>query len=65
MNFFQILARFCPSLLGGIEEDLIHLLDDDNEIIREGVMHILAKAGATIREHLGVSSRFVNKTSDS
>ncbi|CAA2987957.1 sister chromatid cohesion PDS5 homolog A isoform X1 [Olea europaea subsp. europaea] len=60
MTILVILARFCPSLLGGIEEDLIHLLDDDNEIIREGVMHILAKAGATIREHLGVSSRSLN-----
>lgn len=44
-------------MLGGIEEDLVHLLEDDNEIIKEGVLHILAKAGATIREQLGVTSR--------
>ncbi|CAI9760225.1 unnamed protein product [Fraxinus pennsylvanica] len=59
MTILVILARFSPSLLGGIE-DLIHLLDDDNEIIREGVLHILAKAGGTIREHLGVSLRSLN-----
>lgn len=54
---FQILARFCPSLLSGIEEDLVHLLEDENEIMKEGTLHILAKAGGTIREQLGVSSR--------
>lgn len=53
----QILARFSPLLLSGIEEDLVHLLKDDNEIIREGVLHVLANAGGTIREQLGVSSR--------
>ncbi|KAG8389789.1 hypothetical protein BUALT_Bualt01G0015000 [Buddleja alternifolia] len=53
----QILARICPLLLGGIEEDLVHLLEDDNEIIKEDTLHILAKAGGTIREQLGVSSR--------
>lgn len=46
-------------LLTGIEEDLIHLLEDDNEIIREGVLHVLAKAGGAIREKLGDSSRFI------
>lgn len=54
---FQIFARFCPVLLGGLEEDLEHLLEDDNKIIKEGTLHILAKAGGTIREQLGVSSR--------
>ncbi|XAR65765.1 hypothetical protein NMG60_11010002 [Bertholletia excelsa] len=56
MNILVILARFSPSLLGGIEEDLLHLLKDDNEVIKEGVLHVLAKAGGTIREQLGVSS---------
>lgn len=54
----QILAFSSPLLLSGIEEDLVHLLEDDNEIIKEGVLHVLAKAGGTIREQLGVSSRF-------
>ncbi|KAL3643305.1 hypothetical protein CASFOL_014120 [Castilleja foliolosa] len=57
MTILVILARFCPLLLGGIEEDLVHLLEDDNEIIKESTLHILAKAGGTIREELGVSSR--------
>ncbi|KAH6775849.1 binding protein [Perilla frutescens var. hirtella] len=57
MTVLVILARFCPSLLGGTEEDLVHLLEDDNEIMKEGALHILAKAGGTIREQLGVSSR--------
>ncbi|GER52831.1 sister chromatid cohesion protein pds5 [Striga asiatica] len=57
MTILVILSRFCPLLLGGIEEDLACLLEDDNEIIKEGTLHILAKAGGTIREQLGVSSR--------
>ncbi|KAL8046058.1 hypothetical protein ABFX02_08G154700 [Erythranthe guttata] len=57
MTVLVILASFCPLLLGGIEDDLLHLLEDDNEIIKEGILHILAKAGGTIREQLGVSSR--------
>ncbi|OIT18711.1 hypothetical protein A4A49_43650, partial [Nicotiana attenuata] len=56
-HILVILARFCPLLLTGIEEDLIHLLEDDNEIIKEGVLHVLAKAGGAIREKLGDSSR--------
>lgn len=55
---FQILVRFSPLLLGGIEEDLIHLLEDDNEIFKEGVLHILSMAGGNIREQLGVSLRY-------
>ncbi|KAL0328713.1 UNVERIFIED_CONTAM: DNA mismatch repair protein MSH6 [Sesamum calycinum] len=45
MTILVILARFCPLLLGGIEEDLVLSLEDDNEIIKEGTLHILAKAG--------------------
>ncbi|CAA0837188.1 binding [Striga hermonthica] len=57
MAILVILARFCPLLLSGIEEDLGQLLEDDNEIIKEGTLHILARAGGTIRDKLGVSSR--------
>lgn len=53
-----MLACSSPLLLSGIEEDLVHLLEDENEVIKEGVLHILAKAGGTIRDQLGVSSRF-------
>jgi hypothetical protein len=58
MNF-QILARFSPLLLGGSGEELINFLKDDNEIIKEGALHVLAKAGGTIREQLAESSRCV------
>lgn len=53
----QILARFSPVLLNGAEEELISFLKDDDEITKEGVLHILAKAGGTIREQLAVASR--------
>ncbi|KAL6990616.1 hypothetical protein U1Q18_008733 [Sarracenia purpurea var. burkii] len=56
MNILVILARFIPLLLRGIEEDLVHLLKDDNEIIKEGILHVMANAGGTIREQLGVST---------
>lgn len=54
---FQILARFSPMLLSGAEEELINFLKDGDEIIKEGVLHVLAKAGGTIREQLAVSTR--------
>nr|GEV61445.1 sister chromatid cohesion protein PDS5 homolog B-like isoform X1 [Tanacetum cinerariifolium] len=56
MNILVILARFHPLLLSGIEEDLVHLLEDDSEAIKEGVLHVLEKAGETIREQIGESS---------
>ncbi|KAK9267394.1 hypothetical protein L1049_009819 [Liquidambar formosana] len=60
MNILVILARFSPLLLSGTEKDLVNLLKDDNEIIKEGVLHVLAKAGGTIREQLAVSSSSVD-----
>ncbi|GMJ05654.1 hypothetical protein like AT5G47690 [Hibiscus trionum] len=60
MNILVILARFSPSLLGGAEEELIHFLKDDNEIIKEGILQVLAKAGSTIREQLAVSSSSID-----
>ncbi|KAJ9566892.1 hypothetical protein OSB04_002858 [Centaurea solstitialis] len=56
MNILVILASFSPLLLCGTEKELVHLLEDDNEVIKEGVLHVLAKAGGTIREQLGESS---------
>ncbi|KVI01136.1 Armadillo-like helical, partial [Cynara cardunculus var. scolymus] len=56
MIYFQILASFSPLLLCGTEKELVYLLEDDNEVIKEGVLHVLAKAGGTIREQLGESS---------
>ncbi|XP_063940236.1 sister chromatid cohesion protein PDS5 homolog A isoform X2 [Daucus carota subsp. sativus] len=56
MNILVILACSIPLVLSGIEEDFVHLLEDDNEIIKEGVLHVLAKAGGTIRDQLRISS---------
>lgn len=60
MNILVILACFSPLLLCGFEEDLVNLLKDGNEIIKEGVLHVLAKAGGTIREQLAMSSSSVD-----
>ncbi|XP_043693210.1 sister chromatid cohesion protein PDS5 homolog B-like [Telopea speciosissima] len=60
MNLLVILARFSPSLLSGTEEDLVRFLKDDNEGIKEGVLHILARAGGVIREQLATVSSSVD-----
>ncbi|KAK1293098.1 hypothetical protein QJS10_CPB17g00422 [Acorus calamus] len=60
MNLLVVIASFSPSLLGGVEEDLVNLLkEDDNEMIREGIVHVLAKAGGAIREQLATTSSSV------
>ncbi|KAE9599128.1 hypothetical protein Lalb_Chr15g0088251 [Lupinus albus] len=56
MNILVIIARFCPFLLIGSEEELVNFLMDNNDMIKEGVLNVLAKAGATIREQLSVTS---------
>ena len=53
----QIIARFCPDLFSGTEVELVNLLKDNNDMIKEGVLNVLAKAGGTIREQLAVTSR--------
>ncbi|KAJ6756804.1 ANDROGEN INDUCED INHIBITOR OF PROLIFERATION AS3 / PDS5-RELATED [Salix purpurea] len=60
MDLLVILARFSPLLLGGSGEELINFLKDDNEIIKEGALHVLAKAGGTIREQLAESSSAID-----
>ncbi|XP_065851682.1 sister chromatid cohesion protein PDS5 homolog A isoform X2 [Euphorbia lathyris] len=60
MDILVLLARFSPMLLGGAEEELVNFLKDDNVIIKEGVLHILAKAGGTIREQLVVASSSID-----
>ncbi|CAN8245665.1 unnamed protein product [Cochlearia groenlandica] len=54
MDFLGLLACFCPSLFDGAEEELVGFLKDDDEMIKEGTLKILAKAGGTIRENLNV-----------
>ncbi|GMH26851.1 hypothetical protein Nepgr_028694 [Nepenthes gracilis] len=60
MNMLVILACYSPLLFIGSEEDVLHLLKDENEIIKEGILHVLARAGGTIREQLASSSGSVD-----
>ncbi|XP_050367583.1 sister chromatid cohesion protein PDS5 homolog A [Argentina anserina] len=60
MNILVILARFSPLLLSGTEEELVNLLKDDDEAIKEGVLNVLAKAGGTIRENLAALSSSID-----
>ncbi|CAJ2649386.1 unnamed protein product [Trifolium pratense] len=60
MNLLVIIARFCPLLLSGCEDELVNLLNDDNDIIKVGVLNVLANAGATIRKQLSVTSSSVD-----
>lgn len=50
MNLLVLFAAYFPSLLQGSEEDLIQLLKEDHECIKEGVVHVIAKAGVLIGE---------------
>ncbi|CAL9170887.1 unnamed protein product [Musa hybrid cultivar] len=56
MNLLTVIASYSPLLLSGCEEDLVCLLKGDNELIKEGIAHVLAKAGGTIREQLMLTS---------
>ncbi|CAJ1941535.1 unnamed protein product [Sphenostylis stenocarpa] len=60
MNILVIIARFSPLLLRGSEEELVNLLKDNNDTIKEGVLNALAKAGGTIREQLALTSSSVD-----
>ncbi|EMS45215.1 Sister chromatid cohesion protein PDS5-like protein B [Triticum urartu] len=52
----EAISSFFPSLLSGFEEDIIELLKEDNEVLKEGIAHVLSKAGGNIREQLASSS---------
>ncbi|CAN5950854.1 unnamed protein product [Sphagnum jensenii] len=43
-------ATYCPGLMEDTEGDLMLLLKDTDESIKEGVVHIISKAGASFRE---------------
>ncbi|XP_019419050.1 PREDICTED: sister chromatid cohesion protein PDS5 homolog A-A-like isoform X3 [Lupinus angustifolius] len=60
MDILVIIARFSPFLLVDSEEELVNLLKDNNDMIKEGVLNVLAKAGGTIREQLAVTSSSVD-----
>nr|CAB3467823.1 unnamed protein product [Digitaria exilis] len=56
MNLLTAISSFFPSLLFGLEEDIVELLKEDNEVLKEGIAHVLSKAGGNIREQLASSS---------
>uniref|UniRef100_A0A0E0E0Q0 Tudor domain-containing protein n=1 Tax=Oryza meridionalis TaxID=40149 RepID=A0A0E0E0Q0_9ORYZ len=56
MDLLTAVSSFFPSLLSGLEEDIIELLKEDNELLKEGIAHVLSKAGGNIREQLASSS---------
>ncbi|XP_039118231.1 sister chromatid cohesion protein PDS5 homolog A isoform X1 [Dioscorea cayenensis subsp. rotundata] len=60
MNLLAMIGCFSPLLLAGSEEALVNLLKEDNDITKEGIAHVLAKAGGTIRENLGSTSSAVD-----
>ncbi|WOL19426.1 sister chromatid cohesion protein [Canna indica] len=59
MSLLTVIACYSPLILAGYEEDLLRLLKEDNELIKEGIAHVLAKAGGTIREQLTMTSSSV------
>lgn len=60
----QIVASYSALFLFGAEEDLVQLLKEDDDIIKEGIVHVLANAGGIIREQLSKTSRsFIYKLS--
>lgn len=60
VNMLVILASYSSLLFIGSEEVLLNLLKDENEIVKEGILHVLARAGGTIREQLTSSSSSVD-----
>ncbi|KAH9314048.1 hypothetical protein KI387_022675, partial [Taxus chinensis] len=52
MNLLAIFVGTFPSIAEGSENDLLQLLENDNDQIKEGVVRILAKTGSTIHEKL-------------
>ena len=46
----QIIAHLCPYLFSGTELELVNLLKDNNDMIKEGVLNVLAKDGGIIHQ---------------
>jgi sister chromatid cohesion protein PDS5 len=54
-----VIASFFPMLFAGSQELLVNLIKEDNEILKKGIAHVLAKVGGTIREELATTSRCI------
>lgn len=57
--FFQEVAAYCPALMEDTEEQLLGLLKDPDETIKEGVVHIISKAGGSFREKVAATELLV------
>lgn len=55
--FLQEIAIYCPELMADAEEDLLTLLKDSEDSIKEGVVHIMSKSGASFRKGSGSEGR--------
>ncbi|KAL3693850.1 hypothetical protein R1sor_007501 [Riccia sorocarpa] len=55
-------AGFFSALLEGTENQLLELLKESDESIKEGVVHILAKAGGSIRDQIADKESAVDLT---
>ncbi|PIA26794.1 hypothetical protein AQUCO_08800003v1 [Aquilegia coerulea] len=62
MNILVILARFSPTLLSGTVGDLVNFIKEDDVLLKEGALHILARAGGSLREQLAAVSSSVDLT---
>ncbi|KAF5176968.1 Sister chromatid cohesion protein pds5-like protein, partial [Thalictrum thalictroides] len=62
MNILVILARFSPTLLSGTVGDLVNFIKEDDVLLKEGALQILARAGGTLREQLAAVSSSVDLT---
>jgi hypothetical protein len=51
------IAIYCPELMADAEEDLLTLLKDSDDSIKEGVVHIMSKSGASFRKGSGSEGR--------
>ncbi|KAL8137333.1 hypothetical protein V2J09_003334 [Rumex salicifolius] len=60
MDMLVMLARYSAFLFAGSEDELLNLLKEDDEILKDGVLNVLAMAGGTIRERLASSSILVD-----
>ncbi|KAG0463842.1 hypothetical protein HPP92_019911 [Vanilla planifolia] len=60
MDLLTVIASFSSQLFVGCQDDLVILLKEDNEIIKEGVARVLSKAGGNIREQLAMTSSSID-----
>ncbi|KAI5059331.1 hypothetical protein GOP47_0025650 [Adiantum capillus-veneris] len=60
VNLMLVIAKYFPSLLEGAEADLLELLKDERDFIKDGVVQILAEIGGNVRMELCEEYNSVN-----